>query len=81
MDVGEKANVVVKEIETICSDRAELKRRIETRLVNIEGLRLPTWAEVLSRDYEPWQRDHLVIDTAGESPGASAERALWFLAS
>jgi predicted kinase len=28
------------------------------------GHRLPTWSEVLERDYRPWDGDRLVIDTA-----------------
>jgi hypothetical protein len=30
------------------------------------GLRV-TWEEVLSREYEPWNREHIVIDTAATS--------------
>ena len=28
------------------------------------GLTPPTWQEVQDRDYRPWTRDRLVIDTA-----------------
>jgi len=37
---------------------------VETRASDISGFRLPTWEEVLSREYEPWNREHFVIDTA-----------------
>jgi hypothetical protein len=32
------------------------------------GARLvvPTWADILAREYEPWDRSHLVLDTAGQ---------------
>ena len=43
------------EFEVVCSDAAEHRRRVETRSVDIDGLRLPTWQEVLDREYEPWK--------------------------
>jgi len=55
------------EVEVICSDGEEHKRRVETRQPDIEGHRLPTWKQVQQREYEPWQSDRLVIDTAGNT--------------
>lgn len=52
------------EVEIICSDKAKHKNRIETRKPSIPGLKLPTWKDVLERDYENWQTKHLTIDTA-----------------
>jgi len=31
----------------------------------IVGLKQPTWREVEGRHYEPWDRPHITIDTAG----------------
>ena len=55
------------EVETICSNLEEHRRRVETRDHEVPGLILPNWEAVLSRDYEPWDSDHLTIDTAGHS--------------
>jgi len=55
------------EIEVTCSDVGEHRRRIETRMTDIHGFAPPTWAEVRAREYQPWDRDRLVIDTAGRS--------------
>src|ERR1700760_4483557 len=55
------------EIEIICSDLAEHRRRVEGRIADIEGLVLPSWDEIVSRSCEPWDRDHFVLDTAGRS--------------
>lgn len=55
------------EIEVICSDVDEHRTRIESRISDIAGLRLPTWQDVVNRDYEPWITEHIVIDTAGRS--------------
>ncbi len=52
------------EIEVICSDKAEHRRRIETRSVDVAGLALPTWQDVIEREYEPWDRPRIVLDTA-----------------
>jgi hypothetical protein len=40
---------------------------VESRSSDIGGLKLPTWDDVTSRAYEPWDREHLVLDTAGGS--------------
>jgi predicted kinase len=51
-------------IEVVCSDRAEHRRRVEQRQGDLEGLSVPTWADVLAREYEPWHEPRLVVDTA-----------------
>jgi predicted kinase len=65
--VGNRAHVSAIEIEITCSDPAEHRQRVETRVSDIAGLRPPTWQEVVTRDYELWNRERLVIDTAGQS--------------
>src|SRR5215470_905295 len=62
-DAGLRAGVRVMEIETICSDAQEHRKRIETRANEVPGLALPTWQEVIDRDYHGWDREPLVIDT------------------
>jgi predicted kinase len=55
------------EVEVICSDRAEHRRRVESRVADIPGHIPPTWAEVEAREHHAWTREHIVIDTAGGS--------------
>jgi predicted kinase len=55
------------EIEVICSDPALHRHRVESRTSDVDGLTLPTWNEVSNRHYEPWDRDHFVLDTANGS--------------
>lgn len=55
------------EIEIICGDLDEHRRRVESRIADIEGLVLPGWEEITSKPYEPWDRDRFVLDTAGTS--------------
>ena len=54
------------EIEVVCRDAVEHRRRVETRSVDIDGLRLPTWPEVLDREYEPWGTA-TTLDTANRT--------------
>ena len=63
-DAGLRAGARVIEIETICSDPQEHRRRVEERRVDVKGLALPDWQAVMDRDYHPWTRGCLTIDTA-----------------
>jgi len=58
----------IVEIEVVCSDAAEHRRRVETREPDIEGLVLPTWRQVEETDYAPWEEPHLVLDTVSLTP-------------
>jgi predicted kinase len=71
--VGERIGVPVVEIEVVCSDRTEHRRRVESRVADIAGHRVPTWQEVVERDYRAWDRQPLIIDTAQRSVSASVQ--------
>jgi predicted kinase len=62
--VADRAGVPTLEVEIICSDPHEHRRRVETRTADIPGHRLPTWQEVIARDYREWDTHPVVIDTA-----------------
>lgn len=47
-----------------------------SRSVDIPGLTPPDWQQVLDHDYEPSNRDHIVVDTAGERPQESLDSLL-----
>lgn len=63
-DAGHAAGGRVVEVEIVCTDAAEHRRRAEVRELDIPGLIKPTWEQITHREYEPWERDRLVIDTA-----------------
>ena len=75
-DAGLAADAQVVEIEVVCNDPAEHRRRVETRTVDVPGLTPPTWDDVTSRDYRPWTRDRIVVDTAGRSVEACVAEIL-----
>jgi predicted kinase len=66
-DVASRAGAPIVEVETICSDLEEHRRRVETRETDVPGLALPDWRATIDRDYEPWDRDRLRMDTSGRS--------------
>jgi predicted kinase len=54
-------------IEVICSDKHEHKRRAETRKSEIENLNLPNWIEIENREYHQWESERIIIDTANKT--------------
>lgn len=63
-------------IEVVCADRREHRKRVETRLSTVPGLRLPTWRDVTERDYEEWTVDRVVVETSGRSERECLEELL-----
>ena len=68
--VAERAGVAALDVEIVCSDTAEHRRRVEGREPDIAGHALPTWHDVVERDYHDWDRDRLVVDTAAADVAA-----------
>ncbi len=66
-DVGLRAEAKVVEVEVVCTDIEEHRRRVDTRASDVPGLILPDWRAVMEHDYHAWDRDRVVIDTAGRS--------------
>ena len=54
-------------IEIICSDREIHKQRVGARLPDIPNLNLPSWQDILQREYHQWNEARIVIDTATKS--------------
>lgn len=67
VEAARQARVDAVEIELVCSDTVEHRRRIEARPADAPSLKPLTWPDVLSRNYERWNREHLVIDTAAHN--------------
>lgn len=69
-DVARAAGVALVEVEVVCSDEAAHRLRLESRDCNEPRLQRPQWSDVVSRAYEPWHRERLVLDTAVHSAQA-----------
>jgi predicted kinase len=67
IEVANHAQVSAVEIEVTCSDAKQHQQRVEARISDIPRSRSLTWQDVVSRDYRPWDREHIVIDTASRT--------------
>jgi predicted kinase len=67
-DVAQGAQVRFVDVEVVCSDEQEHRRRVETRGADLIGFTLPTWSSVKAHHYMPWNTPRLVVDTALLSP-------------
>jgi hypothetical protein len=79
--VAEQIGVPLVEVEVVCSDQVEHRRRVESRAADIAGHRVPTWQEVVECDYRAWDRLRLVIDTARQNVPESVKTIVSALAS
>ena len=77
--VAASAGALLAEIEIVCSDQAEHRRRVEARRPDIPGQMQPSWQAVLDHAFEPWVGAHLILDTAGSAPGTSLQACLDYL--
>lgn len=75
-DAAVRAGCGIAEVELVCSDPAEHRRRIEDRLPDWPGQRLPRWCDVTARAVEAWDRAPARIETAGRSLEACLAEAL-----
>jgi len=67
LKVAKRAGVTAVEVEIRCSSPEEHRRRVEARAADIPGLTMPTWADVMAREYHAWDREHLVIESASRT--------------
>ncbi|MGR9294641.1 AAA family ATPase [Rhizobium leguminosarum] len=75
LSVAQAAGVTAAEVEVVCSDKAEHRYRVETRLTDVEGLVKPTWQATCERAYDDWP-DTIVIDTALKTVEAAVDELI-----
>lgn len=63
-------------IEVLCSDKNEHTSRVESRGPSISGAKLPTWGDVLNRNYHAWTEGRVALDTAGKTPDESFDELM-----
>ena len=71
-EVAREARADYVNIEVICSDAREHRRRAESRVAEVAGLKLPTWSDIANREYHDWTVDRIIVDTAGRSQSECA---------
>lgn len=67
-DLAAEHGVPLRVIEVVCSDEREHRRRVEDREPQPDQPAIPTWDDVVMREYEPWREPRLTVDTARNSP-------------
>lgn len=75
-EAAELAGSAHLDIEIVCSDAAVHRDRVEKRKADIPGFSLPTWQDVIERDYRSWTTERLVIDTAILSVDEAVEKII-----
>jgi predicted kinase len=81
LGTAEAAGAVLVEVEVICSNKDEHRRRAEARSSDVEGLVKPAWTAIVDREYESWLRKPLVLDSSSISPDSAAQRIASRMAS
>jgi predicted kinase len=67
-DLAARHAAPLRVIEVVCGDAGEHRRRVEARVADIAGHELPSWQDVLDREYEPWGEPRLTLDSAASAP-------------
>lgn len=75
-ETAESAGASFVNIEVVCSDRIEHRRRAETRESQVPDLKLPDWDAIKNREYHPWRQDVVRVDTAGRTEDACFKELL-----
>lgn len=79
MRVAIDADVPGLEIEILCTDSEEHRKRVECRKAEVPGLVLPDWQQVINKEYQQWQRARITVDTAGKSIGCCVDELILHL--
>lgn len=81
--VAETAGAALVNVEVICSDPLEHRRRVEARAADpaswVGDWAPPGWERVASHHYEAWTTPRLVLDTAGRDADANFAQLLALL--
>lgn len=75
-DVAATSRARAINIEIVCSDQNEHRRRVETRMADVPGLKHPSWRDIVEREYHVWSIRPITIDTAGKSVASCVDELL-----
>lgn len=66
-EVAVNNNCCFVNIEVVCSDKTEHKKRAEQRNTEVANMKLPMWNDIENREYHEWHKSRIVIETAGKT--------------
>jgi predicted kinase len=70
-NAARRAGVAFVDVLVVCSDPVEHRRRVEKRKADNAASDGLTWHDVATREFEPWDGEHILIDTAGQTADQS----------
>lgn len=74
--IADTYDALLWNIEILCSDPLEHKKRLETRTTTVPGLIYTTWTEIMNRGYEPWNTERISLETSGKTLDSSFEELI-----
>ena len=77
--VAADSNSNIIEVEVVCSDIREHRRRVESRKADISGHILPNWDDIHRYEYQPWSEHRIVIDSSKLSAIDAASKIFDYL--
>jgi len=66
-------------VEIVCSDEDEHRRRVERRKSEIRGLVYPNWSEVEQRLYQEWTQDRPILDSSALQVSESTAKIIEYM--
>ncbi|GKX35715.1 MAG: adenylyl-sulfate kinase [Rhizobiaceae bacterium MnEN-MB40S] len=77
--VGADSGARLVNVEIVCSDKIEHRRRVETRSSDIRGQVCPNWSEVEQRLYQEWTQDRLILDSSAFQVSESTAKIIEYM--
>ena len=65
--VAKENDSIFINIEVLCSDKEEHRKRLEARNSEVKGLKLSTWKDIENRECHSWESERIIIDTTNKS--------------
>ena len=78
-EVAQSAGSSFIEVEVTCSDAKEHQTRVESRIADIQGHKLPNWQKVVNTPYEEWDLQGVRLDSSTHSADQCVETILALL--
>ncbi|HEY4017215.1 MAG TPA: ATP-binding protein [Pseudonocardiaceae bacterium] len=78
VELAATEHVPLRTVEVVLADSEEHRRRVEQRDGDLVAGHVPTWQQVLDREYEPWDEEkhghRLVVDSGDRAAALAAIR-------
>jgi predicted kinase len=78
--VAAEAGAGLVNIEVCCREKEIHRARVEARSSDLEGLKKTIWGKILSREFEPWVDDRLILDTSRRPVAECVDEIIDYLA-